>query len=138
MEEKQGGKVNKLESNFEELKEYITTKENGPLNSSIIICEEEDLSTMSEIVVENDILEHPNENFDWKTPAGLHRSLNDLSPTPGSAPSAPPPPPPVINRYRLDYTASPADDRHISSESEKLITENQSFLEMRQQEHYNS
>ena len=100
--------------------------------------DENDLSTISEIVQVNDvphpretpgISAHPTgaqsaENLEWKTPDALHRSLNF---TAGHSTARPQHRSAPVNRYRLDYTESPAvQDRVIGSESE-----DQSFLDKR-------
>ena len=130
--------MKELQIKFKSVKE--NDQEVTPLNSSIIE-DRNDLSTISEIVIEDDI-PHPNEesfgfsahpteaqlckskeNLEWKTPDALHRSLNF---TPGHSTARPQHRSAPANRYRLDYTASPAQDR----DGETRI-DNQSFLDKR-------
>ena len=112
------------------------SKPNTPLNSSI--CEEDqknDLSTVSEITN----LTQPTENYEngqaehilqCETPASLHRSFDELFPAENADSSLHRTA--IINRYRLDYTASPehSTERSCESESGQPIN-NRSFLVQR-------
>ena len=116
-------------------------QEETPLNSSIIE-DRNDLSKISEIVIEYDMPRpieesfgfsaHPTEaqlcqskeNLEWKTPDALHRSLNF---TPGHSTARPQHRSAPANRYRLDYTASPAQET-----TNEIESHDQSFLDKRQ------
>ena len=74
------------------------------------------------------------DNFGWNTPAGMHCSFTDFLPAENS--EHPRRQSVIFNRYRLDYTASPASaittqdkERVIESESRTVSPSfNQSFL----------
>ena len=116
-------------------------QENCPLNSSLIVIEENNemnLSTISEIVnlensphpnIENADMVHPSEthnaNLGWKTPDGMHCSYDDIFPAQNN--TGPLHRVAVANRYRLDYTASPAHNKAVPDEIESSA--NRSFLD---------
>ena len=81
------------------------------------------MSTISETILIEEVT-HPNENLDipphptdkisdenleWRTPDALHRSINEMTPAMSAVPphhrSAP------QNMYKLNYTASPAQNK---------------------------
>ena len=116
-------------------------QENCPLNYSLIVIEENNemnLSTISEIVnlensphpnIENADMVHPSEthnaNLGWKTPDGMHCSYDDIFPAQNN--TGPLHRVAVANRYRLDYTASPAHNKAVPDEIESSA--NRSFLD---------
>ena len=139
--------------------EKVAPNENNPMNSSFADYEENDLSTMSEIVQN---MNHPNENENyetsvhpsesqmeenlyWKTPAAMHRNLRDFLPAKSSVRQKQQLAP--TSGYRLDYTGSPTLDTgsaaldtgsHAQNNTEiDIESPNQSFLGRGQQEHSN-
>ena len=104
--------------------------------------EPNNLSTISEIVPQNvtplnespdrkneDMGNTTGENLGWETPDGLHCSINDLRTRNGLQNTA------LKNIYRLEYTASPAQEGFSESENNK--TAEQSFLDQRRSEQLN-
>ena len=126
--------VKVIQDNMDKLKSTVqdleAEKDKCPLNSSVLECEQENISTISEITDSRNrtpsnrsnekynVLNHPNlntEHLSWKTPDAMHCSLNDMftaqrNTRAGTAG--------IQNRYRLEYTASPAQERLNENESE--------------------
>jgi hypothetical protein len=137
--------LSNLKKSIEDLE---ATQRRCPLNSSVIEGgkEEENVSTLSEII-DPEIVRHPNEEFikknnvghpicnenlGWKTPEAMHRSFNEMISVQTS--SRVPHKSVITNRYRLEYTASPAQERFRENESEMNTTVSQPFLDKRQVE----
>jgi hypothetical protein len=131
-----------LNSSLKELENCSNVEEN---NSVISIQDESNQTISSNIseIVDVKISTPPNENkkdisthptsaqYCWKTPDALHCSLNELFPAQNT--TGPPRRSVIANRYRIDYTESPAQYKQSSTESESECASdnNQSFLEKR-------